>query len=299
MPITEKGYKPYEGKRLPSKRNHWIIAKMEARRIWASALVKVVVILSLLPPVGYMIYCVAMLKFVLPLNLAAAGAQGMPVDEGEALAETFSPELVLDAMGTQMIFVVLMTLAWGAGTIASEARGPVRQFDFAKPVTSRTYLLGKIIPLAVYCWVITIVPAVLLVAFEAVALRSQDLWASRLALILPAMLHAVVLSVVLSTCSVAASSLSRSRLLTLSFWAGALFVPMAVAWIVELSTRGEAHWAYLASILNMIRTLGEAIFRLEVEGPIQWFHALAVLAALSVGAAFLMRHRLTRPEVVG
>lgn len=298
MPITEKGYQPYEGKRLPSRRNHWVIAKMEAARIWSSALVKTVVILSFLPPVGYLLYGIVR-AWLSPMSVAVAQAQGDTTDLAAELGDAFGADLVLSSMNTQLMFVVLMTLAWGAGTIAADARGRVMQFYFAKPVTTRSYLLGKIIPLAIYCSAISLLPALLMVVLEAVVLRSYDLWASRLALALPAALYAALVGAALSTCAVAMSSLSRSRLLTLSFWAAALFIPMAVAWVVELATRGEVDWPYLASLLSMVDVLGRAIFRLEAEGQIQWYHAIIVVLGLCVGSVFLMRYRLSRPEVIG
>jgi hypothetical protein len=113
------------------------------------------------------------------------------------------------------------------------------------------------------------------------------------------MLYSMVVALLLSIGSVGVSSLSRNRLLTLAYWAGILFVPLAVAGIVDLATNGEFKWLYMASPLSMLRLLGMEIFRLEVDGPIHWYHAMVTLVVISAASIWLAWQRLSRTEVVG
>lgn len=298
MPIADRGYQPYEGVRLPTRNNHWVITMMEVQRIWASLLVKIVVIIAALWGGLKVLFLLGYGYLVVSRAESLSGVGGR---EGidQALAQELSPEAILEAIDGQIIFAILISLAWGAGAIASDVRGRVLQFYFAKPVTERSYLLGKVIPLAAYCFVLLVFPGIADAFVEGFLLRGQGLMASRFAFILPAILYAAVLSLFFAVVSVGISSLSKNRLLTLSYWAALLFVPLAVAYIVDLATNSSFLWLYLASPLSMLKVLGQAIFRLEVEGPSQWYHALVVVASLAVASIWLAWQRLTRAEVIG
>jgi ABC-type transport system involved in multi-copper enzyme maturation permease subunit len=299
MPIADRGYQPYRGRRLPSNRNHWVIMSMEMRRIWASLLVKVAVILAALWGLFSVVAVAARGYFALwQAQAAQTAAQAEAVAE-QLATQALPPDLVLESIQGQYLFLVIISLAWGSGAIATDINGRALQFYFAKPVTPRSYLLGKILPLATYCLLLAVVPAVLVALVEAGMLRGQGLLASRIALVLPALVYATVVSAVLATGAVAVSSLARSRLLTLGYWAAILFLPWAVAGIVDLATRGGVPWLYAFSPLSMLTLLGQAIFRLDVEGPLQWYHALAVVTTLMAGSVWLAWRQMSRAEVVG
>lgn len=299
MPIADLGYKPYEGKRLSTRRNHWVITAMEVRRIWASLLVKILVILAALW--GALQVLILLISGYLKAKQAEimiqAGADTQELARG--LASELSPAEVLADINSQLTFVILLSMAWGAGAIANDIRGRSLQFYFAKPVTERSYLLGKIIPLTIYCFVLSVFPAIVDCIVEAVLLRGQGLMASRLALILPSILHAAILSVLISVSSVGISSLAKNRLLTLAYWSSILFVPLAIAFIVDLATHGDFQWLYVASPLSMLNLLGEAVFRIETSGPIEWYHALVVVVGLTVASFWVAWQRLSQTEVIG
>lgn len=297
MPISDRGYQPYEGPRLPSKRNNWVITSLELRRIWASLLVKIVLIIAGI----WAILRVAWVAGVGYFNVTLTERAGAEAAEElqRRLATELSSDLVLAGIDGQLIFVILLTLAWGSGAIATDVRDRALQFYFAKPVTERSYLLGKITPLVVYCFFICVVPGALIAVVEGSLLHGQGLAASRSALVLPSILYSLVLALLLSIGSVGVSSLSRNRLLTLAYWAGILFVPLAVAGIVDLATQGEFLWLYIVSPLTMARLLGRAIFRISVDGPIQWYHAVVTIAAVCGASIWVAWQRLSKTEVVG
>lgn len=298
MPIADRGYQPYDGPRLPTRRNHWVITAMELRRIWASLLVKIVVILAVLSGLVQVLVLLGWGYLVASRLESAPGAQD-PAEVTRALADELSPMDVLSDINIQMVFLVLISLAWGASTIASDIRSRTLQFYFAKPITGRGYLLGKTLPIAIYGFCLSVFPGVLDAVIEATLLRSRGLFASRLALILPAVLYSALMASAIAVVSVSISSLSKNRVLTLAYWASLLFVPLAIAGIVDLATEDGFQWLYLASPLSMLRVLGLAIFRLPSEGPIEWYHALAVIAALCAGGLWLARRRLSHAEVIG
>lgn len=298
MPIADRGYQPYEGKRLPTRRNHWVITLMEMRRIWASALVKIVVILAILWG-GLQVLILTGYGYLVVTQAQSMGEGQDPEQIAQALARELSPEEVLDDINGQLIFVILISLAWGAGAIATDVRSRALQFYFAKPITERIYLLGKMTPIAMYCFALSVFPGILDALVEGFLLRGQGLMASRFALVLPALLYGAIVACFIAIVSVGISSLAKNRLLTLAYWAALLFVPLAVAWVVDLATHGTFQWLYIASPISMLHELGRFIFRLESEGPAQWYHAILVLGSLCAASIWLAYQRLSRTEVIG
>ncbi len=298
MPIADRGYQPYEGPRLTTRRNHWVIMAMESRRIWASLLVKISVLLAILYGSLQVLWLLGY-GYVVVNRVESLNQPEILERINRELVETFSPAAVLDDINGQIIFAILISLAWGAGAIATDIRSRALQFYFAKPVTESRYLLGKTLPLSLYCFVLCVFPGIGGAVVEGFVLRGQGLMASRFALVLPSIVYAALLALFISIVSVGISSLSRNRLLTLAYWASLLFVPLAVAFIVDLATSGSFQWLYLASPLSMLQTLGQAIFRVETEGPIQWYHALVVVTSICAGAVWLAWNRLSKAEVIG
>jgi len=154
-------------------------------------------------------------------------------------------------------------------------------------------------PLVIYCFFILVIPGALIALVEGGLLYGQGLAASRSALVLPAVLYSLLVSLLLSIGSVGISSLSRNRLLTLAYWAAVLFVPLALAGIVDLATNGDFPYLYVISPLTMLRLLGKAIFRLEVDGPLQWYHAIVTFVMITGASVWLAWQRLSRTEVIG
>ncbi len=292
MTIRDLGYRPYDGLRLPPSNNTWVMLRVGLRRAWASWLVKIAAFLGGAP---------ALVGIALVVGIRLLARQ-MNHDED------VDPVRVVEGMRRlytiQMwLFVSLVTLGAGASAIAEDLTHRAFQFYFAKPVTPTQYLAGRVGALAVWIFSITFIPAVLLDLALVGTARSADAL-EQLGLLLPALAFSLVLALVLSTTSIAISSLSKSRALTMSAWVVAWIVPQALASVVDVIARasGSAEgwpWLYLISLTGLLGHVGDLIFNVEsgVDARLR-YAGVGLLVAVTVGAVWLALKRLGRAEVI-
>ena len=286
MSVRDLGYRAYEGERLPASRNTWVMLRHSLSRAWASWLVKIALFLSIGPllVVGTL-YAINVFVFA-PM----AHVETSAIDAGKLVRTLYGWET--------WIFVLMITIGAGAPAIAEDLTHKAFQYFFAKPVTIAQYLFGRIGATAIFAFTVTFLPAVLLVALTVlVGAPTSDLRLERMALLLPALLDAVIIALVTSTVSVALSSLSKSRALTMSAWVLLFLVPHVLAGLVSLL--GHWDWLYLASLPGVLGILGDALFKqTSADATVKWFHAAPVAVGLVVGALYLAYERLRRAEVI-
>ena len=290
MTIRDLGYRPYDGVRLPPSHNTLVLLRHGIGRAWASWLVKIAVFLSWIPVliVGlYYWYKVSEAAFM--AQNAPAGAP-IPVVEPATFAR--------DLLNWQLwLFLTMITVGAGAGAIARDLTFRAFQFYFAKPVTIAQYLFGRIGAVGVWSFLLLLVPSLILnCAFLLLAQEGQHL--ERAGLLLPATLFSVLIALVFSTTSVAISSLSKSRALTISTWLLVLFVPHVIGTIVD----AIAHWPWilLLSIPAQLGSIGDALFRITHEGEshLEWYYCAPFLAAITLGSVWLSYQRIRSAEVI-
>jgi ABC-type transport system involved in multi-copper enzyme maturation permease subunit len=308
MAIRDLGYQPYEGERQPPSNNIWVLMRYGMRRAWASWLVKIAA------------FCV-----IFPLGLGliyhGVGYAAVKMSDGQAPLETFAPERILDWVfwSNTWLLVAMVTLGAGAGAISEDFKYKAFQFYFSKPVTPAQYLTGRVVAVALFLFLLCVIPASL-VAMVAAALPLDQLKESTLAanpdavpsveeavhgaawawlalrLQLQAIGYAAVLAIGGAITSVSVSSLSKSRALTMSAWVLFFIVPFVLALVIEKAV--EWPWLYLLSLPGLFSRIGMGILQIaEEEGP-QWFHALGVLAALCAGGLYVAYYRLRKSEVI-
>ncbi|NOY91919.1 MAG: ABC transporter permease subunit [Deltaproteobacteria bacterium] len=281
MPIRDLGYRPYEGERLPPSHNMAVLLRHGLRRAWGSWLVKIAAFLGWVPTV------VALALLGLRYVMEQRGAQVGALDAGQALHTLTLFQL--------WPFITMVTLGAGAGVISRDLTHRAFQFYFSKPVTPTQYLVGRTSAVAIWCffliWLPSLITVVVLVGTAPAELRLE-----RLGLMLPATLDAALIAAVCATASVGISSLSRSRAFSMSAWLVLLFVPHVLAQIVFAV--GDWPWLRLASIPALLSIVGEALYRIEPDSALRWYHALPVLAGVMAGAITLAMNRLRHTQVI-
>ena len=294
MAVRDLGYRPYEGERLPASNNSKVLLRHGFERAWGSWLVKIAVWTCWIPP------------FVTGIVVGILFWIGREAPPG-SLPEVNAAEEMRNLYGwvqlrggclpvpALMPFVTLITLGAGAAAIAEDLQHGAFQFYFSKPLTAPQYLLGRIGAVATWLLLITF-PAGLLVVMVLVGVAPEEMRLERLGLLLPAAFQALLISVVTSCAAVGLSSLSKSRALTMSAWLMLLVLPHAIGAIVnEVS---DWPWILLISIPELLNVVGDALFKIEPQNALRWYHALPVLAAISIGAVSLALHRVRRVEVI-
>lgn len=291
MTIRDLGYRPYDGPRMPPSNNTWVMLRQGLRRAWSSWLVKLAAFLSFGPP---LIFMAIVIGFRLVVRDMQQDPEADPIHAADILRRLFSFQVWL--------FVSMVTVGAGASAIAEDLTYKAFQFYFAKPVTRIQYLAGRVIAVAIWVFALTFIPA-LLVDLALVGTAARDQMMEQLGLLLPSFFYALLLAVVMSFGSVAISSLSKSRALTMSAWIVVFIVPHVLATVVDAIARATGDedgwpWLYLGSITGLLGTIADALFNIESDSALQWFHAAPILAVLVIGAAWLTMYRLERAEVI-
>lgn len=298
MSIRDLGYRPYDGPRLPPSHAVWVLLRYGLGRAWASWLVKLAAFTAWLPVIGFVIGSWA-------ANAAMAAVQPEAQEMLPEIVRMFADESrTLGALlGLETwFFVSLVTVGAGAGAIAHDRTHRAFQFYFAKPVTPETYLAGRVGAIAIWVFAIALAPAILYcLAMAAFGPREEALETA--ALLLPALVFCLILAGVMAIASVAVSSLSASRALTISTWITLFVVPHVIAGVVDVVSRASGReegfpWLYLGSFTAMLGTVRDALFKIDDPSPLEWYHASAALALMVVGLGWLALHRLRTQEVI-
>jgi hypothetical protein len=295
MTVRDLGYRAYEGELLPASHNTWVLVRYGIARIWASWINKLVVFGALLPLLGFAL--VAGIRFAtfgreIP-ELPPGGGAGF----GRWFLDPDAASWLRSLTATQFwFFVTVVTLRSGASIVAEDYTHRAYQFYFAKPVTPLQYLVGRAGALAIFLFALVFGPTLLLTIVLAGTGPEERLW-PQLGLILPAFLDAAIIAVSCALLSVAASSISKSRALTIMAWGAILFVPTVLALLVEGIT--ESEWVWLISPPGLLWIVGDALYKVHQDWEhLSWYHAAPVLALLTGGGTYLAFIRIRKAEVI-
>jgi ABC-2 type transport system permease protein len=291
MAIRDLGYRPYDGPRLPASNNVAVMLRHSLRRAWGSALVKIATFLAFAPT---LIYAALVVGRRLLMRQMYQDPEIDPISARETLRGLYAVQIWL--------FVSMVTVGAGASAIAEDLSHKAFQFYFAKPVTPAQYLFGRVGAVAIWVFGITFVPA-MLVDLALVGTARGEAALEQLGLLLPCLAFSLVIAVVMSTGSVAISSLSKSRALTMSAWIVVFVVPFVIAQVADAIARATGTdegwpWLFLASLTGLLGRVGDLIFHVESDSPLRWWHGACALVAFVGGAHALAWRRLRRAEVI-
>jgi len=303
MTVRDLGYRPYDGPRNPPSTSVWVMLRYGLGRAWASWLVRLAALTSWLPVIALAVASIAannvapMLRTDIPPEFPLAWMADLVrdmADERKSVGMLFALEV--------WFFTTLVTAGAGASAIADDLTHRAFQFYFAKPMTAAHYLAGRVGAIALWVFAVVLAPASLyLVVMALFGPDTERL--DTLALLLPVTLFALVLGVVLGSVAVAVSSLSKSRALTMSLWLTLFIVPHVIALIVDgvarLAGRADGFpWFYLGSFTSLLDVVRRALFNVDAESPLRWFHAAPTLAIMVGLVLWLAHHRIVRQDVI-
>ncbi|HMS54866.1 MAG TPA: ABC transporter permease subunit [Fimbriimonadaceae bacterium] len=182
-PIADLSYRHYDGKLEPPTFRWWSIAKMMMRLsikkkgfwVWSSFSAYFYLILG------------AVFYFAETLSQQASGAAAMA---GQAPDTNPVPLLFrnmiwkdqfLTAFNTSQLFLFIVALLIGAGSIAGDNRANALLVYLSKPCSKFDYLLGKWVGIFIPIWLVTLVPTLLFYGYCFLSYRqygfvSQDPW---------------------------------------------------------------------------------------------------------------------------
>ena len=280
MPIYDRTYRRHEARGPLRQVRFWPITREALRLVLARRAFLALLAASWIP------FLVRVVQIFVVTRFPQAG-QLLPVDG----------RLFGQFLNQQLGFTLLLSIFGGAGLIAGDLRTGAILVYLSRPLTRRDYVLGKLGVLMALNLGVTLVPAFLLY-LVGLALAPEMLGQWSLAWIGPAIvLHALVLSGVVSLLALAVSSLCRNTRVA-GLGLALLFIGLEIARGV-LENIFAAREAELLSLQANLRALGSLLFGMAARGTeAPWGYAVAVLASVSLACLAVLRWRVRAVEVV-
>jgi ABC-2 type transport system permease protein len=278
MPIHDQSYRHYAGSRTTPGRSWTVIA-------WAGikTMVKKRTFLGLLI-FAWFPFIVRAVQLYISANFAQA-ALFAPT------AETFRQFLE-----QQDFFVFVITVYVGAGLIANDRRANALQIYLSKPLMRSEYIAGKLAVLFLFLTLVTLLPALLLLALQVMFAGSFAFMQKNLFLF-PAITVASIMQVLLASFTMLAlSSLSNSARYVGILYVGITFFTSAIYGVLYAIT-GSSRVAWISIGANLAQVV-DVIFRLKPRYATPWPVSLLVIIGLIVLSTSILERRVRGVEVV-
>jgi len=278
MPIHDRGYRRYGGRREPRGRAWWVIARagllerVRERRFLALLLF------------AWSPFIVRAVQIYVSANFTQASFLAPS-------AGTFR-----EFLDQQSLFLFFVTIYAGSGLIANDRRANALQVYLSKPLTRMEYVAGKLLTLSIFLAAVTWAPAMLLLLLQVMFAGSTAFVRDNLFLVPAITVFCSIQVLVSSLAMLALSSLSRSRRFVAIMYAGVIFFAAATYQVLRAVT-GSTAWAWI-SPEDTFDVLADAIFRVAAGPAMPLPAAVLALALLAAGSAFILERRVRAVDIV-
>ncbi|HEY3281870.1 MAG TPA: ABC transporter permease subunit [Armatimonadota bacterium] len=300
--IADLSYRGYDGPLQSHALRWWTITRYSLRQATRKK--------------GYVgILLMAALPYLLQAFFLYIGSQ-VGVGQGGGQASLSFPDRFNSAYSSSLLWLFLMTLMVGAGSIAADNRANALQVYLAKPITKLDYLVGKWMSIAIAVGATSLLPAVALFIFcwgmyaQEGFLRDNSTLFFRMvgACLLPAVLHSSIM--------LGVSSTNKNPRVAGAAYAGIYFILAAVVQVAGQIVPGDNQ--ELASTVRhlspggLLEGLGKHIYQasdnlfpgmrgmsgmFEQAKPELWPMVAAALVLIALGL-LVARSRIHAVEVV-
>jgi hypothetical protein len=245
-------------------------------------------------------------KFALEQGVTPGALAGPQASAGVAMVGAMASKMIevrdtiVGAIFTLGIFSVLLVAWYGAGLFCEDRRVGAHLLYFARPITRRDYLLGKLGVVGTYVLASVLVPGLVISGMAAFASPDWSFLKEQWRVPLTVLGYAFVHTLVLSSIVLAISSLCTRKVFALVATVGYFALSEAVAALFSFIQR-EQTWRALSPLANL-RRVAAAMFGVEaVPGfRIRWEPAWSwgALAALVIVAWAVLAWRVRSLEEV-
>lgn len=278
MPIHDRGYRRYQGQRLPRGRAWLIIARSGVRAMLGRRAFVALLILS-------------WLQFLVRSVQLYAAANLPQLQVFAPTGDTFRQFL-----GIQEVFVFFVAVYAGAGAIANDRRANALQIYLARPLTRVEYVVGKVSVVFAFLLLVTWVPAIGLLLVQILFAGSFAFVANNGYLFPAITLVTFVEALTLALAVLALSSLSRSSRYVGILYAALLFFVQAMTGVLRAVT-GTTALSWL-SLSNSLEQLRDAIFRVPLRYDFPLALALLTIGGVVALSLVVLERRVRGVEVV-
>jgi ABC-2 type transport system permease protein len=278
MPIHDQGYRHFAGQREPRGRSWLVIASAGIRSVLAKRPVTVLLIIAWLP------FVYQAVKFYLTTTF------------GQLSMLATSAQTFREFLENQDSFIFFLTIYVGTGLIANDRRANALQIYLSKPLTRLEYVAGKAAILAVFLLGVSWLPAILLLAVQAMFAGNLAFIRAN-AFLFPAITLYAFMQVLLATSTMLAlSSLSKSPRFVGIMYAGVVFFSDAI--FATLKFLMNAGFASLVSPTQSLAQIGDVIFRVPPRHDTPGALSLLVVVGMIAASALVLERRIRGVEVV-
>jgi ABC-2 type transport system permease protein len=280
VPIYEQTYRRWEARGPLRSVRFWPITREALGLVLAKRAFIGLLVLVWIP------FVVRLVQVYIVTRFPEAG-RVLPVD-GRLFGEFLNQQTGL---------TLLLSIFGGAGLIANDLRTGAILVYLSRPLTRRDYVLGKLSVLMALNYSATLLPALLLYAVSlglapALFLKWELAWIGPMIV-----LHATLLSLVVSLVALAISALSRSaRVAGLAFAGFIVGLEIVRGVLGGILDRPEAQ---ALSLQNDLRMIGNLLFGIAERGAaVPAVYPIVALSLVVAGCAAILRARVRAVEIV-
>lgn len=278
-PIHDQSYRRYAGERRALGGAWGVIASTGIRAMLSRKWFLLILAASWIP-------FIVRTVIIYGVTMYPAANQMLPIDA----------RMFMQFVEWQSIPVFFVTVFVGSGLIAADRRANALQIYLSKPLLRMEYIGGKLAVLVAFLLLITLLPALLLLAMQVMFAGNFDFLGANLHVV-PAVTLACLMRVAVSACMMLAlSSLSKSTRYVAILYTGAIFFTNAIYGVLAFIT-GSTRVAWVSIGANM-DNITDALFRQthRYETPVT-VSVLVLLGILAVSISVLER-RVRGVEIV-
>lgn len=278
-PIHDQSYRRYAGARRAPGSAWGVIASTGMRAMLSRKWFLLILAASWIP-------FIVRTVIIYGVTMYPAANQMLPVDA----------RMFMQFVEWQSIPMFFVTVFVGSGLIAGDRRANALQIYLSKPLLRMEYIGGKLAVLVSFLLLITLLPALLLIAMQVMFAGNFDFLRANLHVV-PAVTLACLMRVAVSACTMLAlSSLSKSTRYVAILYTGAIFFTNAVYGVLAFIT-GSTRVAWVSIGANM-DNITDALFRQahRYETPVTV--SVLVLLGLLVVSISVLERRVRGVEIV-
>jgi ABC-type transport system involved in multi-copper enzyme maturation permease subunit len=196
-----------------------------------------------------------------------------------------------------LLFMLVLVLAFGAaGLVAEDLKHSALQLYFARPLSRKDYVLGKLAVVAFFVLMLTALPGLVLVAAKLIFAGSFAFLAQYPWLPLSILAYGALLTLFFGGYVMLLSASSRNTRYVIVLLFGAFYFSGVLAEIVKGIFRTP--YAILFSLPADIHQVGAALFGTKLPHPVPPVLSFLVLAAICLLAGIVLARKVRGVEVI-
>ena len=288
MPIKERGYTHWDGELQDGRFPWWPITRMGIKLTFKRKFFKFFFAMTLIPALVWLvgIYVSERLedfKFMM---------------EGETDFLNVNPAYFKTYFTNDfLLFMVVMIVVFcGAGLIADDLRHNALQLYFARPLKKKDYLTGKAAVIFFFLLIVTLVPGIVFILFKMIFAGNFRFFVSYPWLILSVIVYSLLITTFFAFYTLLLSSIGKNRRYVAILLFGVYIFSDIFSAIFKEIFRSQ--YFYLLSIKSNLQQVGAVLFNQKTPWNIPWFYSLAVIVAICLFSAYMLKRKVRSVEII-